>query len=76
MNENDYPDRDPRRRPRPRSRARTTFRFDMSDLQPSAFGGTVGQGVFKLFQDFLANPSDVDGIAQQLEAAAAKAYGK
>ena len=25
------------------------FRFDMSDLQPSAFGGTVGQGLFKLF---------------------------
>jgi alpha-glucoside transport system substrate-binding protein len=51
-----------------------TFRFDLSDLQPSAFGGTVGQGEFKLFQDFLANPDDVDGIAQKLEAAAAKAY--
>jgi alpha-glucoside transport system substrate-binding protein len=51
-----------------------TVRFDLSDLQPSAFGGTVGQGEFKLFQDFLANPSDVDGIAQKLEDAAAKAY--
>jgi alpha-glucoside transport system substrate-binding protein len=50
------------------------FRFDLSDLQPSAFGGTVGQGEFKLFQDFLANPSDIDGITQKLEAAAAKAY--
>jgi ABC-type glycerol-3-phosphate transport system substrate-binding protein len=50
------------------------FRFDLSDLQPSAFGGTVGQGEFKLFQDFLANPSDIDGIAQKLEDAAAKAY--
>jgi alpha-glucoside transport system substrate-binding protein len=50
------------------------FRFDLSDLQPSAFGGTVGQGEFKLFQDFLSNPSDVDGIAQKLEDAAAKAY--
>jgi alpha-glucoside transport system substrate-binding protein len=50
------------------------FRFDLSDLQPSAFGGTVGQGEFKLFQDFLANPDDVDGIAQKLEAAAAKAF--
>ena len=29
------------------------LRFDLSDLQPSAFGGTVGQGLFKLFQDFL-----------------------
>jgi hypothetical protein len=50
------------------------FRFDLSDLQPSAFGGTVGQGEFKLFQDFLSNPSDIDGIAQKLEDAAAKAY--
>jgi alpha-glucoside transport system substrate-binding protein len=50
------------------------FRFDLSDLQPSAFGGTVGQGEFKLFQDFLNNPSDVDGIAKKLEDAAAKAY--
>ncbi|MEX2211920.1 MAG: extracellular solute-binding protein [Gaiellaceae bacterium] len=51
------------------------FRFDLSDLQPSAFGGTVGQGLFKLFQDFLANPEDVDGIAQQMEDAAAEAFG-
>ncbi len=51
------------------------FRFDLSDLQPSAFGGTVGQGLFKLFQDFLKNPTDVDGITTQMEAAAAKAYG-
>ena len=28
-------------------RMRRTFRFDMSDLQPSAFGGTPGQGLFK-----------------------------
>ncbi len=51
-----------------------TFRFDLSDLAPSAFGGTVGQGEFKLFQDFLKTPSDVDGIAAQLEAAAKAAY--
>ena len=53
-----------------------TFRFDLSDLQPSAFGGTVGQGLFKLFQDFLKSPSNVNGIASQMEAAAAKAYKK
>ena len=40
-----------------------TFRFDMSDLQPAAFGGTVGQGEFKIFQDFLKNPNNVDGTA-------------
>ncbi|HSI97912.1 MAG TPA: extracellular solute-binding protein [Gaiellaceae bacterium] len=51
------------------------FRFDLSDLQPSAFGGTVGQGLFKLFQDFLSNPDDIDGIAQQMENAAAQAFG-
>jgi ABC-type glycerol-3-phosphate transport system substrate-binding protein len=50
------------------------FRFDLSDLQPAAFGGTVGQGLFKLFQDFLKNPDDIDGITQQMEAAAAKAF--
>ena len=37
-----------------------TFRFDLSDLQPAAFGGTVGQGEFKIFQDFLKNPSNVE----------------
>jgi alpha-glucoside transport system substrate-binding protein len=51
------------------------FRFDLSDLQPAEFGGTVGQGLFKLFQDLYANPNDVDGIAQQMEAAAKKAFG-
>jgi alpha-glucoside transport system substrate-binding protein len=51
------------------------FRFDLSDLQPSAFGGTVGQGLFKLFQDFLKTPTDIDGITTQMEAAAAKAFG-
>ena len=52
------------------------FRFDLSDLQPSAFGGTPGQGLFKLFTDFVANPNDIDGITQQMEAAANQAYGK
>ena len=52
-----------------------TFRFDMSDLQPSAFGGTPGQGLFKLFTDFVAKPDDIDSITQQMEAAAAEAFG-
>ena len=51
-----------------------TLRFDLSDLQPTSFGATVGQGEWKIFQDFLKNPSNVDGIAQQLEQAASKAY--
>jgi alpha-glucoside transport system substrate-binding protein len=50
-------------------------RYDLSDLQPSAFGGTPGQGMWKLFQDLLKSPKDVNSIASKLEAAAAKAYG-
>lgn len=50
------------------------FRFDLSDLQPAAFGGTAGQGMWKLLQDFMRNPDDAQAIAQQLETAAARAY--
>jgi alpha-glucoside transport system substrate-binding protein len=53
-----------------------TFRFDMSDLSPAAFGGTPGQGEWKILQDFASNPSDVNGTATKLEAAAARAYGQ
>jgi ABC-type glycerol-3-phosphate transport system substrate-binding protein len=48
------------------------FRFDLSDLVPSAFGATTGQGLWKLFQDFVRNPQNVDEIAQQMEQAAAR----
>ena len=48
------------------------FRFDLSDLQPAAFGSDA---MFSILQDFLRNPDDVDGTAQKLEDAAAKAYG-
>jgi ABC-type Fe3+ transport system substrate-binding protein len=51
-----------------------TFRFDMSDLAPAAFGGTPGQGEWKILQDFLNKPDNVDGTASKLEAAAAKAF--
>jgi alpha-glucoside transport system substrate-binding protein len=52
-----------------------TVRFDMSDLAPTAFGGTAGQGEWKILQDFLSNPQDVDGTAAKLEQSAAKAFG-
>jgi len=68
-----YPDAITRTTASALARART-FRFDLSDLQPSAFGGTVGQGLFKLFQDFVRTPTDVDGIARKMEQAAARAY--
>ena len=51
-----------------------TFRFDLSDLQPAAFGATVGQGLWKEFQDFLRNPDDIDGTTQAMEAAANRAH--
>ena len=51
-----------------------TFRFDMSDLAPADFGGTPGQGEWKILQDFLRNPDDVQGTAQALESAAKKAF--
>ena len=51
-----------------------TFRFDMSDLAPAEFGGTPSRGEWALLQQFADNPSNVDGIASQLEAAAAAAF--
>jgi alpha-glucoside transport system substrate-binding protein len=48
--------------------------FDMSDQQPASFGATTGQGEWGLFQSFLQTPSDISGIQQKLEQAAAKAY--
>ncbi|GAA4060602.1 ABC transporter substrate-binding protein [Nonomuraea soli] len=51
-----------------------TVRYDMSDLAPSAFGGTDGKGEWKLLQDLLRNPSDVKNIQTQLEAEAKKAW--
>jgi alpha-glucoside transport system substrate-binding protein len=50
------------------------FRFDLSDLQPAEFGSTPGAGIWGLLQDFMRNPDDAEGIAQQLEDAAARAF--
>ncbi len=49
-------------------------RFDLSDLEPAAFGATTGQGEWKIFQDFLKNPKNVGGTASALESAASKAF--
>ena len=48
----------------------------MSDEQPASFGATTGQGEWGIFQTFLKNPANVNGIAQQLETAATAAYKK
>ena len=51
-----------------------TFRFDMSDLTPSAFGGTEGQGFWQIMIQFLQDPSNIAGTQQALEDAAVAAY--
>ena len=53
-----------------------TFRFDMSDLAPAEFGGTIGRGEWAILQEFAKNPSDIEGTANKLEAAAAAAFKK
>ncbi|VEI13197.1 ABC transporter substrate-binding protein [Trueperella bialowiezensis] len=53
-----------------------TFRFDMSDLVPSEFGGTEGQGMWQEFINFYENPSDIKGAMDALEKAAQAAYAK
>jgi len=55
-------------------KAADNVRFDMSDLAPAAFGGTAGKGEWKDLQDFLKNPSNVQGTAAQLEKDAKAAY--
>ncbi|HEY1573222.1 MAG TPA: extracellular solute-binding protein [Pseudonocardiaceae bacterium] len=48
--------------------------FDMSDQAPPTFGATKGSGEWKDMQDFLANPNDIAGTEQKLEADATKDY--
>jgi hypothetical protein len=53
-----------------------SVRYDLSDLQPTEFGATTGQGIWGILIDFIGNPQDIDGTAQALEDAAAQAYGE
>jgi len=69
MNPDLYPDDTTRQSARAIIQSET-LRFDLSDLVPSSFGGTTGQGLWKILQDWLKNPSNVDAITAQLEAAA------
>ncbi len=54
--------------------AGSNFRFGLSDLAPASFGGTEGQGMRAILQQFLVS-RDVSGTAVRLEEAARKAYG-
>jgi alpha-glucoside transport system substrate-binding protein len=67
-----YPDELTQRTAGPIAEAEV-LRWDLSDLVPPEFGATTGQGLWKLFQDFVANPDDVDGIAEKMEQAASAA---
>jgi alpha-glucoside transport system substrate-binding protein len=67
-----YPDETTRQAARALTQA-DVVRFDLSDLVPSSFGATTGQGLWKVLQDWLRAPANVDAIAAQLEAAAARA---
>jgi hypothetical protein len=51
-----------------------TFRFDLSDLQPAAFGATVGRGMWQILTEFMEDPEDVDGTANSLEREANRAF--
>lgn len=51
-----------------------TFRFDLSDLQPAAFGATVGQGMWQVMTEFMENPNNIDGTANRLEREAERAF--
>jgi alpha-glucoside transport system substrate-binding protein len=73
VSESAYPDEITRETATALANAKT-FRFDMSDLAPASFGGTAGQGEWKILQDFLSDPQNVDGTAKKLEASAAKAF--
>jgi alpha-glucoside transport system substrate-binding protein len=46
----------------------------MSDLMPSAFGATRGDGFWRAMQDHLADPARIDAILAELEAEATAAY--
>ena len=69
-----YPDATTRRIARSLLEAGEGFRFDLSDLQPAAFGGTTGAGMWAELDRFAADPTDVDGTMVRLEAAAQAAW--
>ena len=69
-----YSDELSRRAAEALAKAGNDVRYDLSDLQPTEFGATTGQGIWGIFQDFVRDPNDVDGTAEALEAAAKKAY--
>lgn len=69
-----YPDAPTRRIARALLEAGDDLRFDLSDLQPVAFGATTGAGLWAELGAFVADPTDVEGTTARLEAAAEEAW--
>ena len=69
-----YPDATTRRIARSLLEAGEGFRFDLSDLQPAAFGGTTDAGMWAELGRFAADPTDVEGTMTRLEDAAQAAW--
>jgi ABC-type glycerol-3-phosphate transport system substrate-binding protein len=49
-------------------------RFDMSDLQPAAFGADPDRGLLPLFQEYLANPASAPDVARRIERVAVDTF--
>ena len=50
-----------------------TVGFGISDEEPPAFGSDPAQGMWAIFQQFLAHPDNIDGTTHQLQAGATAA---
>ena len=70
-----YPDQITRSVARRLVDAGDEFRFDLSDLQPGAFGSTPTEGLRRGLQEFLVT-RDVDATAARLEEEARAAFGR
>jgi alpha-glucoside transport system substrate-binding protein len=68
-----YPDALARSSARALSSARTV-RFDLSDMQPPAFGATEGQGMWSILRDLVRTPGAATATARRLESAASAAF--
>lgn len=68
-----YPDETSRAVARSLLDGGAAVRFDLSDLQPPAFGSDNRSGMRRELRDFFAHP-DVEGTAARLEAAAQAAF--
>jgi alpha-glucoside transport system substrate-binding protein len=52
------------------------LQFDMSNLMPTSFGETRGDGFWRAMQDYLGDPARLPQILSDLEAEAATAYAR